>query len=144
MKMVWSVFCVITLAVPASAQSPVDGKWEALFTKPRGGQTLIVFDLKSDGQKVSGTMTSRSGSQQNWPIKIQDGKLRIDTLTFSTVYTLPLLQQRFLTTRQIADWITHLGTQSNTITGAVKNDMIEFTQQDWTGRHKVFQAKKVR
>ena len=89
-------------------------------------------------------MTSRSGSQQNWPIKIQDGKLRIDTLTFSTVYTLPLLQQRFLTTRQIADWITHFGAQSNTITGAVKNDMIEFTQQDWTGRNKVFQAKKVR
>src|SRR5437879_4409571 len=97
MKTQLILFCATAFALPASAESPVDGKWEALFTNPRGGQTRIVFDLKSEGQKLTGTMTSRSGSQQSEPIHIQDGKLGIDTLRFNTVYTLPLLQQRFLT-----------------------------------------------
>jgi hypothetical protein len=144
MKKLLGLACGIAFALPVAAESPIDGKWESRFTNPRGAQTLVVFDLKSDGENVIGSMTSRSGSQQSEPITIQDGRLRGNSLTFSTVYTLPFLQQRFITGRQIMDWITHFGVQTNAITGAMKDDTISFTQHDWTGQHLEFEAKKAK
>ena len=142
MKGGFALFCAMALTLSASAEGTIDGKWEARFTDPRGAPVLIEFAFKANGQDVIGTMTAQSGSQRSEPIPIQNGKIRGDTLTFTTVYTLPLLKQRFITGRQIADWITHFGVQNNTITGTIRNDTITFTQHDWTGRHPEFEAKK--
>jgi hypothetical protein len=144
MKILFKLFCTTAFVVSASAEVPIDGKWEARFTNSRGPESRIVFELKADGPNVTGTISTWSGSQRSERIKIQDGKILAGRLTFSTVYTLPFLEQRFLTGRQIADWIIHFGAQNNTITGVIKNDTIKFTQHDWTGQHSEFEAKKTK
>ena len=78
-----------TLAVPGAALSigklkaaSVDGKWEAEIESPRGA-TKVVFDLKSDG----GTLTGSLGNDQMGMSEIQDGKVSGDSVSFVQVMT---------------------------------------------------------
>lgn len=64
------------LAAPLMA-ADVTGKWEA--TVPgRGGEMTMTFDLKADGEALSGTVSSeRMGESE-----ITDGKVDGDTVSF--------------------------------------------------------------
>ncbi len=77
-----SVLCV-TLLSTVSAHTDLSGKWKAAFDEPLAKRpkmfSEVVFDLKIDGDKVSGTAT-----MMNWPgvCTISDGHVDGDHFTF--------------------------------------------------------------
>ena len=70
-----AMICGFAVAVLAA---DVNGKWRAEFTTPDGTQRTNTFTLKTEGEKVTGTV---AGSQDETPIK--DGKLAGDVLSFT-------------------------------------------------------------
>lgn len=67
------------LLAPAAFGSDVTGKWTAEFETPRGVSEL-EFNLKVEGDKVTGTVSSRRGESD-----IQDGKITGDEISFKQV-----------------------------------------------------------
>ena len=72
------------MALPTAAVSirglhaaGVDGKWEAEIEGPRGPMVL-VFDLKAEGDTVTGTI----GNDMMGEVQIQDGKVSGDEVSF--------------------------------------------------------------
>ena len=85
------------LAVPALATmvrglraAEVDGKWEAEIEGPQGS-TAIVFDLKADGEMLTGTV----GNDMMGAAEIQDGKISGDQIEFVQVMQRGNFQMRF-------------------------------------------------
>src|SRR5262245_16942981 len=73
------LLAVLTLAVPAHAQSSdASGKWDVTFTTPRG-PTAVVLALKKEGEKLSGTL---SGPQGDLPVEGTQKEAAV-TLSFS-------------------------------------------------------------
>lgn len=66
----------MVLAVSAFA-ADVTGKWKASFEGPNGAME-ITFDLKVDGDKVTGTASGPMGDQP-----ITEGKTDGDNITFT-------------------------------------------------------------
>jgi hypothetical protein len=75
------LLAVLFLAFGSVAVLAADfnGKWTATVESPRGTQT-ITFDLKVDGAKLTGTVTTPRGE-----MAISDGKIDGDNLSFATV-----------------------------------------------------------
>ncbi len=57
------------------------GKWKAVFDTQVGKQSY-VYDLKADGQNVTGKATGDINGENKRTVDIKDGKLVGDTLTF--------------------------------------------------------------
>ena len=68
----------------------VDGKWEAEVAGP-GGPMVMTFDLKSDGEALTGTI----GSQMMGTSDIEDGKVSADAVSFVQVFSRGNRQIRF-------------------------------------------------
>lgn len=66
-------------ALTASA-ADINGKWKAEYTSPDGQARESTFDLKADGNKLTGTITSPRGEAP-----ISDGKINGDEISFSAV-----------------------------------------------------------
>lgn len=66
----------LMLAVSAFA-ADVTGKWKATTEGPNG-QMELTFDLKTDGDKVTGTATGPMGD-----MPITEGSLKGDQITFT-------------------------------------------------------------
>ena len=82
------------------------GKWEALTETPRG-EFKMTFDLKADGEKLTGTISNdRMGNSE-----IQDGKISGEEISFKQVMS---RGDREMT----IEW-----------TGVVKGDEIELTRR---------------
>jgi len=58
----------------------VDGKWEASIESPMGAM-IMTFDLKSDGEKLTGSV----GNEMMGESEIQDGKISGDEVSFVQV-----------------------------------------------------------
>ena len=85
------------LAVPALATTvrglraaAVDGKWEAEIEGPQGS-TVFTFDLKADGDTLSGTV----GNEMMGESEIQEGKISGDQVEFVQVMQRGNFQIRF-------------------------------------------------
>jgi hypothetical protein len=102
----FTAIALMGLFVIGAAAADVNGKYAAETQGRRGPQT-IVFDLKTDGGAVTGTVSGRGPN----PAKIENGKLDGDTLTFST-------------TTAMGD-----NTMKMNYTGKVSGDSIEFTAE---------------
>jgi hypothetical protein len=87
----------------AAAAASVDGKWTAEVPGRNGAQTQ-TYTFKTDGDKVTGSLTTQRGDAP-----IEDGKLSGDTLTFTVT-----MQGRG-------------GEQKVSYTGKVSADSIELT-----------------
>lgn len=71
------------VAVAAFAAS-VDGKWKAVYESPDGETRESIFTLKSEGDKLTGTVYNRVlGDTQ-----IQDGRVSGNDVTFKAVRNL--------------------------------------------------------
>src|SRR4051812_42585528 len=142
MKRLLTVFFVLACVLPLHAESPVDGKWEASFAIPNREPMRIMFDLKADGEDLTGTIIGWYGTPNPGPpAKIQNGRLLGNTITFSTMYQLPVMK---LTVVQMWSWVKNLGVRPSLIAGTVTNDVITFIQHDYQGETKRFQSKKIR
>ncbi|MBL8231235.1 MAG: hypothetical protein JNL98_22265 [Bryobacterales bacterium] len=79
----------LTLFACAALFAGVDGKWTAETKRPqgkdkRGNDTITTtFDFKSDGGKLTGTVSS--GGRRAMPAEITDGKIDGNAFSFKTV-----------------------------------------------------------
>ena len=79
---VWPALMLL-FAASASAQG-VTGTWKGPATNPQGDSQVLVFVLKADGNKVTGTVTATGVPQP-----IENGKVNGDSLSFDLVRTPP-------------------------------------------------------
>jgi hypothetical protein len=143
MKACLGLVCALAFAVAANAESLIDGKWRANFSGTQGSPTSVVFDLKSNGNALTGTISSWHGSEQLHEIPVQDRKIQGDTVTFGIGYVIPFLYNRF-GLRELATRLRNWGAPANTVTATLKNGSLSFTQHDWRGETMEFQAERVR
>ncbi|MBC8164401.1 MAG: hypothetical protein H7Y20_00870 [Bryobacteraceae bacterium] len=71
-------FTLMALTAISMFASDVDGKWTASMTGPNGQSREVTFNLKADGDKLTGTMSGRQGDQP-----IEDGKIDGKNISFS-------------------------------------------------------------
>ncbi len=76
---VWAAALVGVLAIAAFA-ADVTGKWKAEFQTPNGDTRTSIFNLKADGEKLTGSVENPRGSTD-----IQDGKVSGDDVSFVVV-----------------------------------------------------------
>ena len=75
-RILFSCAAMLLLLAPAWAEDAT-GKWKASVTGRNGAQQDITFDLKVDGEKLTGSMTSPRGS-----VDISEGKVQGDSISF--------------------------------------------------------------
>jgi hypothetical protein len=81
------VVCCLLLAGTALAAG-IDGKWYAERKMERDGQSFVVkttLDLKSSGNKLTGTVTTSFGEKELPPAEVKDGKLDGNKFSFTTI-----------------------------------------------------------
>jgi hypothetical protein len=72
---------IATLALMATTMfaADINGKWSAEVTGRNGEKRTQVFNLKSEGEKITGTVVGMGGREMN----IEEGKVAGDDITFS-------------------------------------------------------------
>jgi hypothetical protein len=70
----------LLLAAGAWAAADITGKWTGEMAGRQGQAQEIHFNFKVDGEKVTGTMTSRGAD-----VPISDGKISGDEISFTVV-----------------------------------------------------------
>lgn len=75
-RLLFSCAAILFLLVPAWAEDAT-GKWKASVTGRNGQAQDVSFDLKADGEKLTGSMTSPRGS-----VDIIEGKVQGDSISF--------------------------------------------------------------
>ncbi len=76
----FALLAFLGVFVLAASAADVSGKWSADVPGRDGNTMTQIFDLKTDGGKVTGTVSSPRGD-----MVILDGKIDDDTITFVTV-----------------------------------------------------------
>ncbi len=77
------VALVAACALMASARAAdIDGKWKAEFDSQIGKQTY-VFDLKADGEKLTGKATADRPPLEKTVTEIKNGKVTKDDVSFT-------------------------------------------------------------
>ena len=72
------------LAQVQAADKKVDGKWTWTTPGRNGGpDRKMTLDLKADGDKVTGTLSSPGRDGATTETKIEDGKLKGDDISFT-------------------------------------------------------------
>ena len=77
MRTLLTIAMVLTLAAGMALAADITGAWKASVPGRDGQNMEMTFNLKADGDKVTGNITNEMGETP-----IQDGKLAGDTLTF--------------------------------------------------------------
>ena len=72
---------VILSGMAEAADKNFTGKWLYSWTTQDGNKIETTFDLKQDGDKVTGTVTGRGGQKT----EISDGAVKDGLLTFKVV-----------------------------------------------------------
>jgi hypothetical protein len=67
----------LALVTAALQAADVTGKWNGDISTPDGNSISLVLNLKTDGAKVTGTVTGPTGD-----VEIADGKMDGETLQF--------------------------------------------------------------
>jgi hypothetical protein len=106
----FSAIALMGVFVVGAFAADVTGKYTA-ETQGRNGPQTMTIDLKADGMKLTGSITTPRGDQ-----KIENGKIDGDTITFTTTMTM-------------GD-----NTMTQKYTGKVSGDSIEFTREMEGGR----------
>jgi hypothetical protein len=75
-----SLFVLAFVLVSAAWAADVTGKWLAQVPTRDGGTREAVFNLKTDGAQLTGTVTGPRGEQP-----ISEGKVSGDEISFATV-----------------------------------------------------------
>ncbi len=85
-----ALFCCLLVAGAALAAG-VDGKWYSERKMERDGNSVTIkttFDLKSDGDKLTGKATIAFGEQER-SVDIKDGKIDGSKFSFATTMSTP-------------------------------------------------------
>jgi hypothetical protein len=76
MKLLALAFAFVSLSLAAD----ISGKWKAEYTTPDGTARTSDFDLKADGAKLTGKVSSPRGESE-----IKEGAVKGDEVTFVVI-----------------------------------------------------------
>ena len=88
MKAVIGVLLCLLLGVGVAFAADIDGKWLSERKMERDGQSFTItqtFDLKAEGNKLTGSLTMKFGDMEPRSVQIQDGKIDGNKFSFVTV-----------------------------------------------------------
>ena len=130
MKIFLSILTVLALAAGLAVAGQIDGKWVSERTMNRGGEEVTIrqtFDLKSDGSKLTGTITMQFGQMEPRTVEIQEDRIEGNKFSFKTVMETPN------------------GTMTSVYEGTVEGDVIKGTsrREGGQGQGRPFEAKRV-
>jgi hypothetical protein len=116
------------LLLAASALAgPIDGKWVSERKMERDGQSFTIvqtFELKAEGDKLTGKFSMKFGEMEPPPGDIKDGKIDGNKFSFTTTMSTPN------------------GDMKMTYNGTVDGAVIKGTAEREGGQARPFEAKK--
>lgn len=127
MKTLVSLSLMLCLLSGLAFAAAIDGKWYSERKMNRDGQEFVIkttFDLKSDGAKLTGTLTMAFGDMEPRSITISDGKIDGAKFSFTTVMQTPN------------------GDFKSNWEGTVEGDAIKGTSAREGGEPRPFEAKR--
>lgn len=127
MKVLTALSLSLLLLAGLAVAGPIDGQWVAERKIERDGQSFTIvqtFDLKAEGNTLTGKVQMKFGDNEPPPIEIKDGK--IDGSKFS-----------FTTTMQ-----TPNGEFKMSYAGTVEGDALKGTAEREGGQARPFEAKR--
>lgn len=127
MKLVTAFFVCLFLVAALGFAAAIDGKWLSERKMERQGQSTTIkttFDLKSDGDKLTGTISTAFGDREPRSTEIKDGKIDGNKFSFTIVMSGPN------------------GDTKLTYEGAVEGDTLKGTVTREGGQARPFEAKK--
>lgn len=93
MKTLLSILVAFTLLAGLAFGAAIDGKWVGeRKMKNRDGEEMTIvntFDLKSDGNKVTGTISMAFGTMEPRTAEIKEGTIDGNKFMFKTVMSTP-------------------------------------------------------
>lgn len=124
MKTYLTIFAAFLLLAGVAMAAAIDGKW--VSERTMGDRTITqTFDLKSDGAKLTGSISTSMGQGDPRVAEIKDGKL--DGNKFSFTVTMPGRD----------------GAEMKTVyEGSVEGDALKGTATREGGQARPFEAKK--
>ena len=127
MKKLFILSLMLCLLGGLALAADIDGKWVSERKMERDGQSFTIkqtFDLKSDGAKLTGTLTMAFGDMEPRSMPISDGKIDGAKFSFTTTMSTPN------------------GEFKTVYNGAVEGDTLKGTAGREGGQGRPFEAKK--
>ncbi len=127
MKTLLSIFVAFVLLAGVAFAAAIDGKWVSERKVNRNGEDVTItqtFDLKSDGSKLTGTITMSFGQGDPRVTEIKDGKVDGNKFSFKTTMQGPN------------------GEMTSTYEGTVEGDMLKGNATRGEGQARPFEAKR--
>ena len=127
MRVVIAVSVCFLLLAGVALAAAIDGSWISVRKMERDGQAFTItqtFDLKSDGGKLTGTLTMAFGDQEPRKADIKDGKIDGAKFSFATVMSTPN------------------GDFKMVYAGTVEGDALKGTAEREGGQARPFEAKR--
>ncbi|MGJ5820042.1 hypothetical protein [Paludibaculum fermentans] len=118
--------CVLMLAGIALAGA-IDGKWVSETKMNRNGNDMVIvqtFDLKADGNTLTGSITRKMGDRDPMTSEIKNGKIDGNKFSFTVVTSTPN------------------GEMTMAYEGTVDGDTLKGTSAREGGQGRPFEAKK--
>lgn len=92
MKTFLSILVAFVLLAGLAFGAAIDGKFVGERKMNRNGEEMTItmtYDLKSDGAKLTGTVTMAFGQMEPRASEIKDGKIEGNKFSFKTVMSTP-------------------------------------------------------
>ncbi len=127
MRTLTAVVVALFLLAGLAAAASIDGKWVSERKMERNGETFTIkqtFDLKSEGNKLTGNVTMQFGDREPRTAEVKDGKIDGDKFSFSTTMSGPN------------------GDMKTVYSGTVSGDTLKGTAERDGGQARPFEAKK--
>ncbi|HOQ46559.1 MAG TPA: hypothetical protein PLA43_15460 [Bryobacteraceae bacterium] len=127
MKYLATILAGLFLLVGLAAAASIDGTWVSQRTVDRGGDSFTItqtFDLKTQGNTLTGTVSMAFGDMEPRSIEIKEGKIDGNKFSFVTVMSTPN------------------GEFKMTYEGTVEGNVLKGTATREGGEPRPFEAKK--
>ena|SRR5690349_16760463 len=82
MRTIINVACLLALLLAVALAADISGKWSGDMPGRGGDMTPTTFTFKTDGEKLTGSMTGPQGD-----IPLQEGKVTGNQVSFTTRWT---------------------------------------------------------
>ena len=92
MNRILSLAASALLLAATAVAGPIDGKWVSERKVERDGQSMTIvqtFELKAEGDKLTGKFSMKFGDMEPPPGEIKDGKIDGNTFSFTTLISTP-------------------------------------------------------
>ncbi|MSV32196.1 MAG: hypothetical protein EXQ57_06710 [Bryobacterales bacterium] len=92
MNRILSLAASALLLAATAVAGPIDGKWVSERKVERDGQSMTIvqtFELKAEGDKLTGKFSMKFGDMEPPPGEIKDGKIDGNTFSFTTMISTP-------------------------------------------------------